>query len=101
MHLWLLKVLITMYRYRLNEEKAEWIIYVTDVGQQQHFDMVFKVWIQSQILYPILCWFMHVVFHWNFLFTSMFITGYWKQFELIYLLYKSWDSTTANLPSEA
>ncbi|KAE9600349.1 putative arginine--tRNA ligase [Lupinus albus] len=28
--------------YRLNEEKAEWIIYVTDVGQQQHFDMVFK-----------------------------------------------------------
>ncbi|KAM4131372.1 hypothetical protein ACJW30_01G171300 [Castanea mollissima] len=28
--------------YRLNEEKAEWMIYVTDVGQQQHFDMVFK-----------------------------------------------------------
>ncbi|WRX33906.1 Arginyl tRNA synthetase N-terminal domain - like 1 [Theobroma cacao] len=28
--------------YRLNEEKAGWIIYVTDVGQQQHFDMVFK-----------------------------------------------------------
>ncbi|XP_041008553.1 arginine--tRNA ligase, cytoplasmic-like isoform X2 [Juglans microcarpa x Juglans regia] len=28
--------------YRLNEEKAEWIIYVTDVGQQQHFDMVFR-----------------------------------------------------------
>ncbi|KAJ9183884.1 hypothetical protein P3X46_007683 [Hevea brasiliensis] len=28
--------------YRLNEDKAEWIIYVTDVGQQQHFDMVFK-----------------------------------------------------------
>ncbi|XVE54174.1 hypothetical protein DITRI_Ditri03aG0059400 [Diplodiscus trichospermus] len=28
--------------YRLNEEKADWIIYVTDVGQQQHFDMVFK-----------------------------------------------------------
>ncbi|XP_019438559.1 PREDICTED: arginine--tRNA ligase, cytoplasmic-like isoform X1 [Lupinus angustifolius] len=28
--------------YRLNEEKAEWIIYVTDVGQQQHFDMFFK-----------------------------------------------------------
>ncbi|XP_059432129.1 arginine--tRNA ligase, cytoplasmic-like isoform X1 [Corylus avellana] len=28
--------------YRLNEEKAEWIIYVTDVGQQQHFHMVFK-----------------------------------------------------------
>ncbi|OIW04888.1 hypothetical protein TanjilG_24004 [Lupinus angustifolius] len=29
--------------YRLNEEKAEWIIYVTDFGQQQHFDMFFKV----------------------------------------------------------
>ncbi|KAK1677516.1 hypothetical protein QYE76_038364 [Lolium multiflorum] len=28
--------------YRLNVEKAEWIIYVTDVGQQQHFDMIFK-----------------------------------------------------------
>lgn len=27
--------------YRLNEEKAEWIIYVTDVGQRDHFDMVF------------------------------------------------------------
>uniref|UniRef100_A0A7N2MXX0 Arginyl-tRNA synthetase catalytic core domain-containing protein n=1 Tax=Quercus lobata TaxID=97700 RepID=A0A7N2MXX0_QUELO len=31
-----------MYRYRLNEEKAKSMIYVTDVGQQQHFDMVFK-----------------------------------------------------------
>lgn len=30
-------------RYRLNEEKAEWIIYLTDVGQQQHFEMFFKV----------------------------------------------------------
>nr|DAD48601.1 TPA_asm: hypothetical protein HUJ06_018538 [Nelumbo nucifera] len=28
--------------YRLNEEKAEWIIYVTDVGQQQHFEMFFS-----------------------------------------------------------
>jgi arginyl-tRNA synthetase len=28
--------------YRLNIEKAEWIMYVTDVGQQQHFDMVFS-----------------------------------------------------------
>ncbi|CAL0322146.1 unnamed protein product [Lupinus luteus] len=33
---------LTALWYRLNEEKAEWIIYVTDVGQQQHFDMVFK-----------------------------------------------------------
>ncbi|CAL5186395.1 unnamed protein product [Lathyrus oleraceus] len=28
--------------YRLNEEKIEWIVYVTDIGQQQHFDMLFK-----------------------------------------------------------
>lgn len=28
--------------YRLNEEKAEWVVYVTDVGQAPHFDMVFK-----------------------------------------------------------
>ncbi|KAJ1387874.1 Rossmann-like alpha/beta/alpha sandwich fold [Sesbania bispinosa] len=28
--------------YRLNKEKLEWIVYVTDVGQQQHFDMLFK-----------------------------------------------------------
>ncbi|XP_010539376.1 PREDICTED: arginine--tRNA ligase, cytoplasmic isoform X2 [Tarenaya hassleriana] len=33
---------LTAIWYRLNEEKAEWMIYVTDVGQQQHFDMVFK-----------------------------------------------------------
>ncbi|XP_031272156.1 arginine--tRNA ligase, cytoplasmic-like isoform X1 [Pistacia vera] len=33
---------LTALWYRLNEEKAEWIIYVTDVGQQQHFDMVFS-----------------------------------------------------------
>ncbi|XP_017219157.1 arginine--tRNA ligase, chloroplastic/mitochondrial isoform X2 [Daucus carota subsp. sativus] len=32
---------LTALWYRLNEEKAEWIIYVTDVGQQEHFDMVF------------------------------------------------------------
>ncbi|KAM2755562.1 hypothetical protein PS2_017552 [Malus domestica] len=28
--------------YRLNDEKDDWIIYVTDVGQQQHFDMLLK-----------------------------------------------------------
>uniref|UniRef100_A0A2N9HSU0 arginine--tRNA ligase n=1 Tax=Fagus sylvatica TaxID=28930 RepID=A0A2N9HSU0_FAGSY len=28
--------------YRVHEEKAEWMIYVTDVGQQLHFEMVFK-----------------------------------------------------------
>ncbi|TKY44583.1 Arginine--tRNA ligase [Spatholobus suberectus] len=28
--------------YRLNVEKVEWNIYVTDVGQWQHFDMLFK-----------------------------------------------------------
>eukprot|EP00892_Ulva_mutabilis_P000069 jgi/Ulvmu1/10062/UM006_0009.1 len=29
-------------RQRLNEEKADWIIYVTDVGQAQHFAAIFK-----------------------------------------------------------
>jgi arginyl-tRNA synthetase len=28
--------------YRLNEEKAEWIVYVTDVGQKDHFEMFFS-----------------------------------------------------------
>eukprot|EP00245_Coleochaete_scutata_P007074 TRINITY_DN220_c0_g1_i1.p1 TRINITY_DN220_c0_g1~~TRINITY_DN220_c0_g1_i1.p1 ORF type:complete len:749 (+),score=172.41 TRINITY_DN220_c0_g1_i1:83-2329(+) len=28
--------------YRLNEEKGDWIIYVTDVGQGNHFEMLFK-----------------------------------------------------------
>ncbi|TXG48925.1 hypothetical protein EZV62_024800 [Acer yangbiense] len=28
--------------YRLNVEQADWIIYVTDVGQQEHFDKVFS-----------------------------------------------------------
>ncbi|RAL38242.1 hypothetical protein DM860_018294 [Cuscuta australis] len=28
--------------YRLNEEQADWIVYVTDVGQQEHFDMLFN-----------------------------------------------------------
>lgn len=39
----------SMHRYRLNEEKAEWIIYVTDVGQQLHFDMVFSVCIHYRL----------------------------------------------------
>ncbi|XP_010414534.1 PREDICTED: arginine--tRNA ligase, chloroplastic/mitochondrial-like [Camelina sativa] len=29
-------------RYRLNEEKADWIIYVTDAGQREHFVKLFK-----------------------------------------------------------
>lgn len=28
-------------RQRLTDEKAEWVIYVTDVGQSQHFQMLF------------------------------------------------------------
>lgn len=28
-------------RQRLTEEKAKWVIYVTDVGQTQHFQMIF------------------------------------------------------------
>ncbi|CAI5511203.1 unnamed protein product [Closterium sp. Naga37s-1] len=31
-----------MADYRIEEEKAEWVVYVTDVGQSQHFDMFFK-----------------------------------------------------------
>lgn len=33
---------MTALWYRLNEEKAQWIIYVTDVGQSLHFEMVFS-----------------------------------------------------------
>jgi len=29
-------------RHRLTEEKADWIIYVTDIGQSQHFDLIFS-----------------------------------------------------------
>ncbi|MDP2763106.1 MAG: arginine--tRNA ligase [Enterobacteriaceae bacterium] len=28
--------------YRINKQKANWIIYVTDIGQSTHFQMVFK-----------------------------------------------------------
>ncbi|CAM6109547.1 unnamed protein product [Calypogeia fissa] len=43
--------------YRLNVEKAERLIYITDVGQQQHFDMVFKAakragWLQDGVEKP-------------------------------------------------
>ncbi|KAK9676975.1 hypothetical protein RND81_11G113500 [Saponaria officinalis] len=34
---------LTALWYRLYEEKAEWIIYVTDVGQREHFEMFFHV----------------------------------------------------------
>lgn len=40
-----------MCRYRLNEEKAEVMVYVTDVGQSQHFDMVFKVTADNHYLH--------------------------------------------------
>ncbi|KAL9224085.1 hypothetical protein vseg_000154 [Gypsophila vaccaria] len=32
---------LTALWYRLNKEKAEWIVYVTDVGQREHFEMFF------------------------------------------------------------
>ncbi|KFK44998.1 hypothetical protein AALP_AA1G330800 [Arabis alpina] len=44
--------------YRLNEEKAEWIIYVTEAAQQGHFDMLFQAarkagWLPSDVkTYP-------------------------------------------------
>lgn len=28
-------------RHRIHTERADWIIYITDAGQSQHFDMVF------------------------------------------------------------
>jgi hypothetical protein len=28
-------------KQRVNDEKAEWVIYVTDVGQSEHFQLVF------------------------------------------------------------
>ncbi|XP_020528721.1 arginine--tRNA ligase, cytoplasmic isoform X1 [Amborella trichopoda] len=43
--------------YRINEEKAEWIIYLTDVGQSQHFEMFFSAakragWLPQDGGYP-------------------------------------------------
>ncbi|KAF9617050.1 hypothetical protein IFM89_033155 [Coptis chinensis] len=41
--------------YRLNDEKAEWIIYLTDVGQQGHFEMAARRagWLpQDEKLHP-------------------------------------------------
>lgn len=29
-------------RHRIKEEKADWLIYVTDAGQAAHFSMIFK-----------------------------------------------------------
>lgn len=41
--------------YRLNELKADWVIYITDIGQQSHFHMVFDAakdagWVSHQRL---------------------------------------------------
>ncbi|XP_060209864.1 arginine--tRNA ligase, cytoplasmic-like isoform X1 [Lycium barbarum] len=33
---------LTALWYRLNEEKADWMVYVTDVGQREHFEMFFS-----------------------------------------------------------
>ncbi|XP_026446703.1 arginine--tRNA ligase, cytoplasmic-like isoform X1 [Papaver somniferum] len=49
---------LTALWYRLNEEKAEWIVYVTDVGQKLHFEMFFTAaklagWLPAdEKLYP-------------------------------------------------
>ncbi|KAL2629398.1 hypothetical protein R1flu_014084 [Riccia fluitans] len=48
---------LTAFWYRVNVEKAELIVYVTDVGQAQHFDMVFKAlklagWLPSEDQIP-------------------------------------------------
>jgi hypothetical protein len=53
---------MVLWRYRLNVEQAEWIIYVTDVGQQQHFDMFFSVsteWHQG--VFHLLCIYLNLL----------------------------------------
>ena len=45
-----LNLLLLLCRYHLNEAKADWIIYVTDVGQRQHFEMLFTVSIECHVL---------------------------------------------------
>jgi len=59
--LFLFKIWCTCFylscRYRLNVDKIDWNIYVTDVGQWQHFDMLFKVlpnWLINRQFY---CWY--------------------------------------------
>lgn len=37
-------------RYRLEEEKANWLIYITDAGQATHFDLLFKCASKAGIL---------------------------------------------------
>lgn len=39
-------------KYRIEEEKADWIIYVTDSGQSTHFDVLQKCAIKCGILNP-------------------------------------------------
>ncbi|KNA10912.1 hypothetical protein SOVF_139970 isoform B [Spinacia oleracea] len=41
---------LTALWYRIKEEEAEWIIYVTDVGQSEHFEMVFHAAKQAKWL---------------------------------------------------
>ncbi|KAL5720717.1 arginine--tRNA ligase [Ranunculus cassubicifolius] len=48
---------LTALWYRLNVEKADWIIYVTDIGQKLHFDMVSSAaklagWLSDEKKYP-------------------------------------------------
>lgn len=33
---------IATIKYRMTEDKADWIIYVVDIGQREHFDTLFK-----------------------------------------------------------
>ncbi|KII61094.1 Arginine--tRNA ligase, cytoplasmic [Thelohanellus kitauei] len=34
---------IATLKYRISEENADWIIYVVDIGQREHFDILFKL----------------------------------------------------------
>jgi len=45
---------LTTVVHRIDEEKADWIIYITDMGQSSHFDLV-RFWVCSCIqLLPLL-----------------------------------------------
>lgn len=43
---------IAALKHRVQDENAHWLIYVTDAGQSQHFEMVFKVCAKAKFYDP-------------------------------------------------